>query len=47
MSEKLKRLEFIKKHSPLKFEDALKSGKLVPSANEMNRLFSVKKKKRR
>lgn len=45
-SERLKRLKFIKKHSPNKFEEALKSGKLVPSANEMNKLYNLKKNKR-
>lgn len=43
-SERLKRLSFIKKHSPKKFNKSLMSGKLVPSASEMNKLFGKKSK---
>ena len=45
MSERMKRLKFIKEHAPRKFEEALMSGKLVPSAGEMNELYHLKKKK--
>ena len=43
--ERLKRLKFIKKGSPKKFNAALKSGELVPSAEEMNELLGLNKKK--
>ena len=43
-SERLKRLIFIKKHSPKKFNESLMSGKLVPSAPEMNKLFKKRAK---
>lgn len=44
MNEKLKRLLFIKKHAPKKFKEALLSGKLVPSAYEMNIIYGKKSK---
>ena len=44
-SEKLKRLMFIKKHSLKKFEHALKTGQLVPTAYEMNVLYPRGKKR--
>lgn len=47
MSEKLKRLQFIKKNAPIKFEEALFTGSLVPTAEEMNILYNLNKKKRR
>ena len=43
-SNKLKRLKHIKIHAPKKFEESLLSGKLVPSAREMNILYPRKKK---
>jgi len=43
--EKLKRLLFIKKNSPKRFEEAIKTGKLVPTAYEMNILYKRNKKK--
>lgn len=44
--ERYKRLAFIKANAPDKFYDALLSGKLVPTASEMNKLFGLKKSKR-
>jgi hypothetical protein len=43
-NEKLKRLKFIKRYAPRKFSQALKSGRLVPTAYEMNQLYRKKKK---
>ena len=44
-SEKLKRLMFIKKYSKKRFEHALKTGQLVPTAYEMNVLYPRGKKR--
>lgn len=46
-SERIKRLRFIKKNSPKRFEDALLSGKLVPTAAEMNDLYSLPKRRKK
>lgn len=45
-NEKLKRLKFIKKHSPKKFKKALEKGELVPTAYEMNKLYPSRKRKK-
>ncbi len=43
--EKIKRINFIKKFAPKKLEDAIKTGKFVPSADEMNEVFKIKKRR--
>lgn len=42
-AERLKRLEFIKENSPEKFEKAVEEGKIVPTADEMNKLYGENK----
>ena len=41
MNERMKRLVFIKKHSPKKFDDAINSGKLKVSGRQLNFLYDT------